>query len=115
VRPGSRVPQEEVFGPVLAVTRFRDVDEAITLANDVEYGPGNTVWTKNIDRAPRVARAVRNGTVRVNTTIDGAPQLPAAGSARALRPRDGTGRVRRVHGAEDDPDSHRKRDPYFKV
>ena len=88
MRPGSRVPQEEVFGPVLAVTRFRDVDEAITLANDVEYGPGNTVWTKNIDRAPRVARAVRSGTIWVNTTIDGAPQLPGGGiraSATAAR------------------------------
>jgi betaine-aldehyde dehydrogenase len=80
VRPTSRVFQEEIFGPVLAVTRFRDVDEAIALANDVEYGLGNTVWTKSIDRALKVARAVRSGTVWVNTTIDGAPQLPGGGT-----------------------------------
>jgi betaine-aldehyde dehydrogenase len=80
VRPESRVFQEEIFGPVLAVTRFRDVEEAIRLANDVEYGLANTVWTKNIDRAMHVARAVRSGTCWVNTTIDGAPQLPGGGT-----------------------------------
>jgi len=79
VRPESRVFQEEIFGPVLAVTRFQDVDDAIRLANNVEYGLANSVWTKNIDRALKVARAVRSGTVWVNTTIDGSPQLPGGG------------------------------------
>jgi acyl-CoA reductase-like NAD-dependent aldehyde dehydrogenase len=79
VLPTSRVFREEIFGPVLAVTRFRDTDDAIRLANDVEYGLANSVWTKNIDRAIRVARSVRSGTVWVNTTIDGAPQLPGGG------------------------------------
>lgn len=79
VRPESRVFQEEIFGPVLAVTRFRDMADAIRLANDVEYGLANSVWTGNIDRALRVARAVRSGTVWVNTTIDGSPQLPGGG------------------------------------
>jgi betaine-aldehyde dehydrogenase len=79
VRPDSRVFQEEIFGPVLAVTRFREVEEAVRLANGVEYGLGNSVWTKNIDRALELARALRSGTVWVNTTIDGAPQLPGGG------------------------------------
>jgi len=116
VRPGSRVFQEEIFGPVLAVTRFRDVDEAIALANDVEYGLGNTVWTKNIDRALRVARAVRSGTVWVNTTIDGAPQLPGGGIRAS-----GFGREMGQAGFDEFTELKTiqirtgKRDPYFKV
>ncbi len=116
VRPRSRVFQEEIFGPVLAVTRFRDVDEAIALANDVEYGLGNTVWTKNIDRALKVARAVRSGTVWVNTTIDGAPQLPGGGIRAS-----GYGREMGQAGFDEFTELKTiqirtgKRDPYFKV
>ena len=79
VSPGSRLFREEVFGPVLAVTRFRTEDEAVELANSVEYGLSNTVWSKNIDTALTLGRRLRSGTVFVNTTIDGAPQLPAGG------------------------------------
>ncbi|NLU71412.1 aldehyde dehydrogenase family protein [Streptomyces sp. HNM0575] len=79
VSPTSRLFQEEVFGPVLAVSRFRTHDEAIELANSVEYGLANSVWSKNIDTALAVGRRLRSGTVWVNTTIDGAPQLPGGG------------------------------------
>ncbi|MFF2251428.1 aldehyde dehydrogenase family protein [Streptomyces sp. NPDC058142] len=71
--------QEEIFGPVITVTRFQDANEAVRLANGVRYGLGNSVWTKNIDTALTVARALRSGTVWINTTIDGAPQLPSGG------------------------------------
>ncbi|MFC9551806.1 aldehyde dehydrogenase family protein [Rhodococcus sp. NPDC056960] len=71
--------QEEIFGPVLTVTRFTDVDDAIRLANATEYGLAGSIWTKNIDKALRVAKEMRSGRVWVNTTIDGAPQLPAGG------------------------------------
>ncbi|MFC0447594.1 aldehyde dehydrogenase family protein [Rhodococcus jostii] len=71
--------QEEIFGPVLTVTRFSDVDHAIRLANATEYGLAGSIWTKNIDKALRVAKEIRSGRVWVNTTIDGAPQLPAGG------------------------------------
>ena len=71
--------QEEIFGPVLTVTRFSDVDDAIRLANATEYGLAGSIWTKNIDKALRVAKEMRSGRVWVNTTIDGAPQLPAGG------------------------------------
>jgi acyl-CoA reductase-like NAD-dependent aldehyde dehydrogenase len=71
--------QEEIFGPVLTVTRFSDVDHAIRLANATEYGLAGSIWTKNIDKALRVAKEMRSGRVWVNTTIDGAPQLPAGG------------------------------------
>ncbi|RZK83398.1 MAG: aldehyde dehydrogenase family protein [Rhodococcus sp. (in: high G+C Gram-positive bacteria)] len=70
---------EEIFGPVLTVTRFSDVDEAITLANATEYGLAGSIWTKNIDKALTTARRMRSGRVWVNTTIDGAPALPAGG------------------------------------
>ena len=79
VRPETTVFREEIFGPVLSVTRFHDADEAIRLANAVEFGLANSVWTKNIDTAMRMSRALRSGTVWVNTTIDGAPQLPGGG------------------------------------
>jgi acyl-CoA reductase-like NAD-dependent aldehyde dehydrogenase len=71
--------QQEIFGPVLTVSRFGSVDEAIKLANAVDYGLANTVWSKDIDTALSVGRALRSGTVWINTTIDGAPQLPGGG------------------------------------
>ncbi|CDR13964.1 aldehyde dehydrogenase family protein [Streptomyces iranensis] len=79
VSPTSRLFSEEVFGPVLAISRFRTEDEAVELANAVEYGLANSVWSKNIDTALALGRRLRSGTVWVNTTIDGAPQLPGGG------------------------------------
>jgi len=79
VHPDNPAFQEEIFGPVLTVTRFATAEEAITLANAVQFGLANTVWSKNIDTALTVGRALRSGTVWINTTIDGAPQLPGGG------------------------------------
>lgn len=79
VSPSSQLFHEEVFGPVLAITRFHTEDEAVELANSVEYGLANSVWSKNIDTALTLGRRLRSGTVWVNTTIDGAPQLPGGG------------------------------------
>jgi aldehyde dehydrogenase len=61
-----RVFQEEIFGPVLAVTTFRDEAEAIEIANDTLYGLGAGVWTRNGDRAYRMGRAVKAGRVWTN-------------------------------------------------
>ncbi|BBB92098.1 MAG TPA: aldehyde dehydrogenase family protein [Methylomusa anaerophila] len=61
-----RVAQEEIFGPVISVIRFKDEAEVIRLANDSEYGLGGAVWTKDINRAFRVARAVQTGRMWVN-------------------------------------------------
>lgn len=67
VSPDMRVAREEIFGPVLAVIPFDDEADAIRLANDTEYGLGAGVWTRDIQRAHRVAHAVRAGSVWINS------------------------------------------------
>lgn len=62
-----RIAQEEIFGPVLSVIRFRDEDEAISIANDTNYGLAAGIWTGSIRRAVIVSARVRAGTVWVNT------------------------------------------------
>ena len=61
-----RVAREEIFGPVVCVIKFKDEDEVISMANDNEYGLGGAVWTKDINRAFRVARAVETGRMWIN-------------------------------------------------
>jgi acyl-CoA reductase-like NAD-dependent aldehyde dehydrogenase len=65
----SEIVQREVFGPVLCLQTFRDEDEAVRLANSTEYGLAGTVWTRSRERAERVGRAVRAGTIWVNTFL----------------------------------------------
>ena len=67
VDPTRRVWREEVFGPVVAVTRFTDEADAIALANDTPYGLSGSIWTSNGARALRVARAVQAGVLSVNS------------------------------------------------
>jgi aldehyde dehydrogenase (NAD+) len=66
VSNNMRVAREEIFGPILCVVPFSDEEEAIRLANDTEYGLGATVYTNAVNRAMRMARALRAGTVGVN-------------------------------------------------
>ena len=70
---------DEVFGPVLTVTRFKNASEAIQIANSVKYGLAASVWSKSLDTALDMASELRAGTIWVNTTIDGSPQLPGGG------------------------------------
>ena len=67
VAPGATLAQNEVFGPVLAVTPFKTEDEAIRLANGTDYGLSSGVWTRDLSRAHRMIRAIRAGVVHVNT------------------------------------------------
>lgn len=66
VKNDMRVAQEEIFGPVAVFIKFHTEEEVIAMANDSEYGLGGAVWTKDINRAFRVARAVETGRMWVN-------------------------------------------------
>jgi aldehyde dehydrogenase (NAD+) len=75
----SRIAQEEVFGPVVTLTRFGDEAEAITWANDVRYGLAATVWTGDAARGHRVAQRIRSGMVGINTPFVAFPGVPFGG------------------------------------
>ena len=61
-----RIAREEIFGPVMTVIPFRSIDEVIALANDTEYGLAAAIWTRDISRALRTAKAIRAGVVWIN-------------------------------------------------
>jgi aldehyde dehydrogenase (NAD+) len=79
VRNDMRIAREEVFGPVLSLIPFDSDEEAIAIANDTEFGLASGIWTKDLGRAHRVARALRAGTVWVNTYRALAPAMPFGG------------------------------------
>lgn len=66
VDPGMRIWREEIFGPVLSVSRWRTIDEAITLANGVEYGLTAAIWTRDIGNAISAARRIQSGHIWIN-------------------------------------------------
>jgi acyl-CoA reductase-like NAD-dependent aldehyde dehydrogenase len=75
----SRVCHEEVFGPFVTVTTFRDEDDAVSLANGTEYGLGGGLWTRDLSRAHRVARSIRSGMVWINSYKRVNPGSPFGG------------------------------------
>lgn len=80
VRPGSRLFQEEVFGPVLAVTTIKDLDEGIRLANAVEFGLTSSLFSRDVRACMRFVEEVETGMVHVNeATVGGEAQLPFGG------------------------------------
>jgi aldehyde dehydrogenase (NAD+) len=89
VSPDMTIAKEEIFGPVLAVLAFDDFEHGVTLANQTMYGLAAGIWTKDIQKAHRAARAIRAGTVWINSynTYDsGAPfgGFKASGFGRDL-------------------------------
>jgi (Z)-2-((N-methylformamido)methylene)-5-hydroxybutyrolactone dehydrogenase len=67
VKPGMRIAQEEVFGPVLSIITFDDEDEAVAIANDTQFGLAAGVWTQSINTAFAMSRRLEAGTVWINT------------------------------------------------
>jgi len=65
--PAAPIWREEVFGPVVAVMAFDTEEEAVTLANDTEYGLSGSIYTRDLGRALRVSRAVESGNLSVNS------------------------------------------------
>jgi acyl-CoA reductase-like NAD-dependent aldehyde dehydrogenase len=78
-KPGMKIVDEEIFGPVLAVLSFDGVEEGISLANETIYGLAAGIWTKDIQKAHRVARAIKAGTVWINTYNMYDPAAPFGG------------------------------------
>lgn len=79
VKPSMRIFQEEIFGPVVAICRFKTESEALALANDTTYGLGAAVFTMNLERAHRVASEIEAGMVWVNSSQDCDPRVPFGG------------------------------------
>jgi 4-(gamma-glutamylamino)butanal dehydrogenase len=95
VQPASRVAREEIFGPVLAVTAFKDEAEALRVANDSIFGLAAAVWTRDMDAAHRFSNELRAGTVWVNTYFRSAMTTPFGGFKQS-----GSGRDRSPHAIE---------------
>ena len=87
------IAREEIFGPVLGVITVKDVDEAVRIARDTQYGLHASVFTRDITKAFRVARALPCGTVSVNAFSEGDVKTPFGGYKRS-------GSLARDNGAE---------------
>ena len=95
VDPASALSQEEIFGPVLVVTRFKTEEQALALANASRYGLGAAVWTRDLSRTHRISRRLKAGSVFVNNYNDGDMTVPFGGYKQS-----GNGRDKSLHALE---------------
>jgi 4-(gamma-glutamylamino)butanal dehydrogenase len=96
VKPQMSLWREEVFGPVLAVTRFEDEEEAVRLANSTAYGLAAAVWTGSLGTAHRMVRAINAGVVHVNTYGGTDVTVPLGGFKQS-----GFGRDKSLHALDE--------------
>ena len=96
LKQGDRHIQEEIFGPVITVQKFKDEAEAIRMANGVEYGLASSIWTSNHGRAMRLSRAFDFGCVWINCHIPVVAEMPHGGYKRS-----GYGKDLSAYGFED--------------
>lgn len=90
-----KIAQEEIFGPVLSVITFKDVDEAISIANDSIFGLASAVWTTNLATAHKTARAIKAGTVWINNYDQADMTVPFGGYKQS-----GFGRDKSIHALD---------------
>ena len=91
-----KVYRDEIFGPVISVSPFDTIDEAINMANDTKYGLAASVWSENVEKVLQVSRQVQAGRFWVNTTLAGGPELPLGGFKQS-----GWGREAGKYGVEE--------------